>query len=92
MRLIDADALDISGADFKNYDDYSHYIDLITNAPTIEERKHGHWERRDMDIVEHPLHCTKCGWSNYHIDRYVKSFEFCPECGARMDEVSKDER
>lgn len=69
---------------------YTEVSILINDAPTIETEpvRQGHWEQYDMDIMEHPYHCSKCGWANHHINnRYVGEFKFCPECGSRMDEV-----
>ena len=56
------------------------------DAPTVdaEQIRHVHWKRYDMDIAEHPHHCSCCGWSNYRINRYVEEFKFCPNCGAKM--------
>ncbi len=95
MRLIDADAMMSGFAEIVNEEHFAfmttgQVMEMIDTQPTVEQ-KHGHWKRHNMDIVEHPLHCTQCGWSNYHIDRYVESFKFCPECGAKMDESEVEE-
>ena len=88
MRCIDADKLMVkpvgNGA-------FLVTKEAIMNARTFEAEpvKLGHWGRYRMDIAEHPYHCSYCGWSNYHIDRYVEEFKFCPECGTKMIEVKK---
>lgn len=46
---------------------------------------HGEWIKYAVDIAEHPWHCSCCGWSNRHIDRYVNEFDYCPKCGTIMD-------
>lgn len=53
----------------------------------IPVHEHGKWEKHAMDVAEHPLHCSVCGWSNYHIQqRYILDFDYCPHCGAKIDE------
>ena len=55
-------------------------------AADVAEVKHGKWIKCDMDIAPHSLHCTKCWWSNHHIqNRQISIMNFCPNCGARMD-------
>lgn len=65
---------------------------LQCSAADVQEVKHGQWVKYGMDIAEHPLHCSVCGWSNYHIsNKYIEEFGFCPNpnCGAKMDEEAK---
>lgn len=54
---------------------------LIDKAPTVEERKHGHW-------IEHPEHpicdCSVCG-ERVPIYSGSKKYKICPYCGAKMD-------
>lgn len=54
---------------------------LIDEAPTGEERKHGHW-------IEHPEHpigdCSVCG-ERVPIYSGSKKYKICPYCGAIMD-------
>ena len=94
MRLIDADkaraALEqaIRNCDINNaYDRY--YCDGLQNAklclaqPTIEERKHGHWNNG--------YECSVCGaWmATDTIGDCLPPEEqhYCYNCGAKMDEV-----
>lgn len=62
-------------------------VDVPEEQPTVEERKTGRW-------IEEPgmLMCSQCGdvwgWNDAEM---VVNFNFCPYCGAKMDEVSKDE-
>lgn len=83
MRCIDADKLMLKPA---GNGTYLVTEEAIANARTFEAEpvRHGHWKRYDMDIAEHPHHCSCCGWSNYRIDRYVEEFKICPNCGAKM--------
>ena len=55
-------------------------------APVV----HGRWiEKKLDDFRKWELRCSECGWvgiSNY--DAYDEPFDFnyCPHCGAKMDE------
>ena len=97
MRLIDADAIvtllrqrsqtlkgiygDIGGS-------CSGAAGLIGLAPTIDAVPvvHGHWIWSD-DLCEYC--CSRCG----HTDDYGihPDIEYCPYCGALMDQVVVDE-
>jgi len=81
-RLIDADAL-------KKAFDFDDDVELqcavvhygIDNAPTVDPVKHGHWEKERIgaDKIDR---CSVCGGSYLPC---IKSYKFCPQCGARMD-------
>lgn len=82
MRLIDADALKrepelLYGLTVA----ITEIQDVIYEAPTVEERKHGHW-------IEHPEHpigdCSVCG-ERVPIYSGSKKYKICPYCGAKMD-------
>ena len=82
MRLIDADALKrepelLYGLTVA----ITEIQDVINEAPTVEERKRGHW-------IEHPEHpigdCSVCG-ERVPIYSGSKKYKICPYCGAIMD-------
>ena len=91
MRLIDADALrdEIAVLFERNpnlIDGWLAYAveDTIDDAPTIDPVKHGRWIKWEGDV----LTCSNC--KHYWIqsgDQY--DFNYCPYCGARMDEVEE---
>ena len=80
MRLIDADAL------LQSTDEESVHAWEIALAPTVDAVKHGHWyfkplwKGADAKYCE----CSFCKKPSWWVSDY------CPNCGAKMDEV-KDE-
>lgn len=102
MRLIDADALftkQKSHADlFKGSDKHDDIIRRdeatmalaeIQNAPTIEAEteRHGRWNYRHEDDW---CYCTACGTDAEGSDGECLLTDYCPHCGARMDERGAD--
>lgn len=94
MKLIDKDALSMelmnevlnayAKADFRFAHALNVFQGLIDKAPTVEERKQGHW-------IEHPKHpigdCSVCG-ERVPIYSGSKKYKSCPYCGAKMDGVN----
>lgn len=56
---------------------------LIDNAPTIEERPQGKWIFIDEEWFD--WKCSQCGHDSVH------SYNFCPNCGAKMNTASTGE-
>lgn len=99
MRLIDADTLikkikrakkavklgpmDIYAKGTLTGLDYAIY--LINNVTTVEERKHGHWFDPEDDDGRTAWHCSVCDYVVKTIGFYP-NYNYCPCCGARMDE------
>ena len=57
----------------------------IIGAPAADAAlvRHGRWKcHGDCGVTE----CSACGWS---IEEYVGDYAYCPNCGAKMDEVSE---
>ena len=85
MKLIDKDALSMelmnevlnayAKADFRFAHALNVFQGLIDKAPTVEERKHGHWEDIDLDTSV----CSVCKKPQEYETKY------CPECGAKME-------
>lgn len=67
---------------------YLNAANLIDEAPTVEERKHGRW-------IEHPEHpigdCSVCG-ERVPIYGGSKRYKICPYCGAVMDGRKENSR
>jgi len=94
MRMIDADALieDIDG-DLTDSIAEGRAIEKIMNAPTIEERKTGHWidaewVRINTGEKRKGRRCSACGSGYFRYDVSVNTVSdipnYCPNCGADM--------
>lgn len=57
---------------------YLNVANLIDEAPTVEERKHGHWLTKKAWHVE----CSEC----HHVLEFICDVKkYCLNCGAKMD-------
>lgn len=87
MRLIDADALRIAIDKLEAESDMpkmwhngiAYAVNRIVHAPIVDPIKHGHWDEEMGGYV-----CSLCeGFSDF-------ATNYCPYCGAKMDEVKDD--
>lgn len=87
MRLIDADAL------LERMKRTIRYFNIkfdIEEAPTIEAEpvRHGRWDdtgRYTFTDGSLAIRCTECG-AALHLDEWEKyHWNYCPNCGAKMD-------
>lgn len=99
-RLIDADKLKAHYAWWKGgtremtmdeaKSDFDTIIDL---QPTIaaEPVKHGGWEKNGeiMMFGDIPVKCSQCGFKTLQDALHRMDYHYCPNCGARMDEVEE---
>lgn len=64
---------------------------IIESVPTIDSVKHGKW----VDFMTEEwctfdeCKCSVCGVVEY-FNKGWKKFSYCPNCGARMDEVENE--
>ena len=79
MRLIDADALRRrKELRFSLMAAITTVQFLIDEAPTVEERKQGHWLTKKAWHVE----CSEC----HHVLEFICDVKkYCPNCGAKME-------
>ncbi|WP_417151462.1 hypothetical protein [Phascolarctobacterium faecium] len=57
---------------------YESAVHFVEQAPTVEERKHGHWINPKAWHVE----CSEC----HHVLEIICGVKnYCPNCGAKMD-------
>lgn len=63
-------------------------IDAIPSADVAEVR-HGRWIlEREPDGTPYCFHCSVCDNDFHHIG-IMTATDYCPNCGARMDEEAK---
>lgn len=96
MRLIDADALmrefaefvrRSNNSDFADIPTWNDAVSLLGSAPTIEPNR-GRWVWKiDKNYSGGgKTTCTACGYSFSDGEYFeVEDFNFCPNCGARME-------
>lgn len=85
-RLIDADAFEVFAYTHTSdeFDDGVRFVlEKIDEAPTIDPVRHGGWVEFVNEDGYHDLRCSLCG-EEQHVT-FVK-FNYCPNCGARMEE------
>ena len=81
----------------------SEVVNMLDSAPTIpaEIVVHGRW-REDTDPADGDLRCTHCGiaWPKC-VQKQIEEqgiwtlqtlFKYCPNCGAKMDKETENER
>ena len=57
---------------------------IVSKQPTIEAEpvRNGRWKKKNGEI--YCSSCKKCNWSE-SFELMLRRFNFCPNCGARMD-------
>ena len=89
IRLIDANALIRTACEkFYTTNYYSHILEMIDDAPTIEP-KQGHWiEVENPHNSKKPYkRCSVCGATYFEL---MPDF-YCSKCGAKMKGVKDNE-
>lgn len=59
----------------------------IEDAPAIEPVKHGRWILDDE--YDDLWRCSECGYEFVTEGTDIPTYFYCPNCGAKMDEVEK---
>ena len=54
------------------------------------ERKKGHWIEVDDHYNRISGRCSVCGWESHMYEDDVVGMDFCPNCGARLQEGEKN--
>lgn len=95
FRLIDADALteDVINSFLKSDWRREEFIKHVQFAPTIDAVPvvHGRWERGVCNCCHFDLRCLTDGENDLEQWVWDEGFDYCPNCGAKMDlEVDDD--
>ena len=65
------------------------YIEECCQEAIDEEVGHAYWIGRQLDnFRKYEVKCSECGWTGIeNYDSYVdpSNFNYCPNCGAKMD-------
>lgn len=91
MRLIDAD--EVVRAVHDEFDEClvwdesgeataNEFENIILQMPTVDPMKHGEWRYDEALELEW---CSECGFGKRKGDK--RWYSYCPNCGAKMDEV-----
>lgn len=96
MRLIDVDKTisELKALPEQERLEYMGFYDLLKSIPTIDAKLvvHAHWE----DKCVRDWHCSNCAYDIQKL-RFVDGYyyndlpEYCPGCGAKMDEETEQE-
>ena len=91
QRLIDAN--EILKSEHQRYDymsdEYYVLVRDIENAPTVDPVVHAHWKVVSTYVkkMTRICECSACGDTIWVYADENREWNFCPRCGAKMDEV-----
>ena len=68
--------------------------EILSTVPTVGLVKYGRWNRNEaaLDYVDpngvehHHGICSECGLIHDFIDGHTAQYNYCPQCGAKMEE------
>lgn len=66
---------------------------FLLGAEALSAERHGRWTTERTIEHDGEMYCDQCGWTweNLTFDRTkVKKSPYCPNCGAKMDEVTEE--
>lgn len=95
MRLIDADeitkALDevLKDPDVHSQSSATLFVNftkqVLSDSNEVDPFTHGHWIREEDEFGNYWV-CSHCDYPNYN-----GNFQYCPNCGSKMDEIVIEE-
>ena len=83
LDLPSTDQQEVQSSECKYWDDESNFCALY--RPSTE--RHGRWIKEN-DVVIHGR-CSSCGWNAIWQESDVFGMPYCPNCGAKMDEIEE---
>lgn len=88
----------------KDYGDYDNYvtgfgdaIELLENAPAadVQEVKYAKDLQSERAFSSWTFECSRCHFfddDTYYIDSQIGSIKYCPNCGAKIQDVKQNEK
>lgn len=74
---------------YLNKNTYAYIVVKIFPIADVAPVKHGKWIGKQLDnFRKYEVTCSNCGWvgiENYDSYNEPSDFNYCPNCGARMD-------
>lgn len=61
-------------------------VRAIEQVPTIDPVKHGKWELHEYPDGYYHTECSECGEVYDEMVFFSKKAQYCPNCGARMEQ------
>lgn len=90
VNLLDLNRLLIEQFDgFRNFQEYKSMCEKVRNISVLKEpNKHGKWMPVEPDSRGFTFRftCSVCGgYTTYYEDANGCDYDYCPNCGAKMD-------
>lgn len=89
MRLIDVDEIKLPQGFFEKVDNVPKFYEWLDTLPTVEAEpiRHGHWKPYKTEQGRTlGIYCSKCRQF-----LLMNATPYCPNCGAKMDEVKDND-
>lgn len=66
---------------------YKELLNMVEYLPTadVQEVRHGKWIYVNEDLDWADCKCSECGYTDLFENCTESFYNFCPECGAKMD-------
>lgn len=66
--------------------EFERILDYLPSAD-VQPVRHGYWIDVDDELISG--RCSVCGWESHLYEDDVVGMPYCPNCGAKMDEVTQ---
>ena len=82
-KIVDTERVYTNGVELVPIFRMNQWFEHLSSAKPEPERKTGRWIRIKKKSLINCSVCKRCSWS-FGFDRIVKTFNYCPNCGADM--------